>query len=86
MRVYSFLPPSGDIRDFSCDVKDFYNYLEKTHAFPAKEQNVIGEFDGLEGGVGSVANVGVAVYQVGTEAFMGGPATFTVSKFTADLS
>ena len=45
MRVYSFLPPSGDIREFSCDVKEFYNYLEKTHAFPAKEQNIIGEFD-----------------------------------------
>lgn len=44
MRVYSFLPPSGDIRDFSCDIKDFYNYLEKAHAFPAKEQNIIGEF------------------------------------------
>lgn len=43
MRVYSFLPPSGDIRDFSCDIKDFYNYLEKAHAFPAKEQNIIGE-------------------------------------------
>ncbi|KAK1828644.1 endoglucanase [Podospora conica] len=67
MRVYSFLPPSGDIRDFSCDVKDFYNYLEEKHAFPAKEQNVI-------------------VYQIGTEAFTGGPATFTATKFNAEYS
>lgn len=67
MRVYSFLPPSGDIRDFSCDVKEFYNYLEKSHAFPSKEQNII-------------------VYQIGTEAFTGGPATFSVSNYTAEYT
>ena len=44
MRVYSFLPPSGDIRSFSCDVKDFFNYLEKSHQYPAKDQNLIGKF------------------------------------------
>ncbi|KAK5653422.1 hypothetical protein OQA88_8907 [Cercophora sp. LCS_1] len=67
MRVYSLLPPSGDIRTFSCDVKDFFNYPEKNHQYPAKQQNLI-------------------VYQIGTEAFTGAPATFTCTDFKADLS
>ncbi|KAL2270269.1 hypothetical protein VTJ83DRAFT_2453 [Remersonia thermophila] len=44
MRVYSFLPPNnavGDIRNFSCDIKDFFNYLEQNHGYPAREQNLI---------------------------------------------
>jgi len=28
----------------------------------------------------------VAVFQIGTEAFTGGPATFTVSQFSANIS
>ncbi|KAK0649655.1 concanavalin A-like lectin/glucanase domain-containing protein [Cercophora newfieldiana] len=67
MRVYSFVPPAGQvIRSFSADVKEFYNYLEKSHQFPASRQNII-------------------VYQIGTEAFTGGPATFTCTKFSADV-
>lgn len=66
MRVYSFVPPSGTIKTFSADVKEFFDYLEKNHQFPSSQQNVI-------------------VFQIGTEAFTGGPATFTCTQFTADV-
>jgi xyloglucan-specific endo-beta-1,4-glucanase len=66
MRVYSFVPPSGTIKSFSADVKDFYNYLVSNYQFPAAQQNII-------------------VFQVGTEAFTGGPAKFTCQHFTADV-
>lgn len=41
--MYSFVPPSGTIKNFSADLKEFYNYLEKNHQFPASKQNIIGE-------------------------------------------
>ncbi|KAK4163733.1 concanavalin A-like lectin/glucanase domain-containing protein [Cladorrhinum sp. PSN259] len=66
MRVYSFVPPSGTIKNFSADLKEFYNYLEKNQGFPSSRQNII-------------------VYQIGTEAFTGGPATFTCTSFKADV-
>ncbi|KAK4222310.1 endoglucanase [Podospora fimiseda] len=66
MRVYSFVPPSGTIKNFSADLKEFYNYLERNHQFPSSRQNII-------------------VYQIGTEAFTGGPATFTCSQFRAEV-
>ncbi|KAK3349877.1 concanavalin A-like lectin/glucanase domain-containing protein [Lasiosphaeria hispida] len=66
MKVYSFVPPSGCVKSFSADVKDFFDYLQHNQQFPASSQNLI-------------------VFQVGTEAFTGGPATFTVSQFYADV-
>jgi xyloglucan-specific endo-beta-1,4-glucanase len=66
MRVYSFVPPSGTVKEFSADVKEFYTYLEQNYQFPSSKQNVI-------------------VFQIGSEAFTGGPATFTVSQFSADV-
>jgi len=43
MKVYSFVPPSGGIiRSFSGDVKEFFNYLQANHKFPASSQNLIG--------------------------------------------
>jgi xyloglucan-specific endo-beta-1,4-glucanase len=66
MRVYSFVPPSGTVKEFSADVKDFYKYLEEKYQFPSSTQNII-------------------VFQIGSEAFTGGPATFTVSQFSADV-
>jgi xyloglucan-specific endo-beta-1,4-glucanase len=65
MRVYSFVPPSGTVKEFSADLKEFYAHLEQNYQFPSSTQNVI-------------------VYQVGSEAFTGGPATFTVSQFSAE--
>ncbi|KAK3382562.1 endoglucanase [Lasiosphaeria ovina] len=41
MRVYSFVPPSGTIKSFSADVKEFFNYLEKNQQFPSSQQNLI---------------------------------------------
>ncbi|KAK4185154.1 endoglucanase [Podospora australis] len=67
MRVYSFVPPSGTIKSFSADVKEFFNYLQRDHQYPASSQNLI-------------------VFQVGTEAFTGGPATFWVDQWTADVN
>ncbi|KAK0673193.1 family 12 putative glycoside hydrolase [Cercophora samala] len=66
MRVYSFVVPSGTVKNFSADVKEFFRYLESNYQYPSSQQNLI-------------------VYQVGTEAFTGGPATFTVDNFSADL-
>ncbi|KAK3331408.1 glycoside hydrolase family 12 protein [Apodospora peruviana] len=66
MRVYSFVAASP-VRQFSADVKDFFNYLVTAQNYPAAQQNLI-------------------VFQVGTEAFTGGPATFSVSKFTASVN
>lgn len=43
MRVYSFIPPSGTIKSFTADVKEFFNYLEKNHQYPSSQQNLIGE-------------------------------------------
>ncbi|KAK1756985.1 endoglucanase [Echria macrotheca] len=66
MRVYSFVSPSGPIKSWSGNVKDFFNYLQSNQGYPASQQNLI-------------------VYQIGTEAFTGGPTTWTCSKFSADL-
>jgi xyloglucan-specific endo-beta-1,4-glucanase len=45
MRVYSFVPPSGTIKSFNADVKEFFNYLERNQGFPSSQQNLIGKLD-----------------------------------------
>jgi xyloglucan-specific endo-beta-1,4-glucanase len=42
MRVFSFVAPTP-INNFSADVKEFFNWLEKNQDFPASKQNLIGE-------------------------------------------
>ena len=87
MRVYSFVSPSGTINSFSADVKLFFDYLTSNQNFPASTQNLIGKrpkFAKILLLFFRTANLYV-VYQIGTEAFTGGPAKFTVSKFVADV-
>ena len=90
MRVYSFVPPSGTVKEFSADVKEFYKYLEQKYQFPSSKQNVIGEFSPTrqhsQCNSRWLANLRThPVFQIGSEAFTGGPATFTVSQFSADV-
>jgi len=66
MRVYSFIPPSGTIKSFTADIKDFFKHLEQNYQYPASTQNLI-------------------IFQIGSEAFTGGPATFKCTQFTADV-
>lgn len=47
MRVWSFVPPGGEIRSFKGDVRKFFGYLETQKGFPADEQNLIGELGGF---------------------------------------
>lgn len=98
MQVYSFVAPETR-NEFSADAKEFYNYLEQTHGFPVSSQNLIGEsttqtslakkpiplFQAeLHGLLFSLSNIDV-VFQFGTEAFTGGPATMTVSQWSASI-
>ena len=83
MRVYSFVPPSGTIKTFGADVKEFFSYLEKNHQFPSSQRNLIGKLDSVEVMIGLLtAHI---AFQVSTEAFTGGPATFTCTQFTAEV-
>ncbi|KAK4154614.1 glycoside hydrolase family 12 protein [Chaetomidium leptoderma] len=77
MRVYSFIAASP-VRSFTADVKEFFRHLEKTQNYPSSQQNLIGMHitDGRPS----------SVFQVGTEAFTGGPATFSVSQFSASVN
>lgn len=43
MRVYSFVVPSGTVKSFSADVKEFFRYLESNYQYPSSQQNLIGE-------------------------------------------
>lgn len=44
MKVYSFLPPSGNYNSFNADIKQFFDYLTQTQGFPASSQNLIGKY------------------------------------------
>jgi xyloglucan-specific endo-beta-1,4-glucanase len=88
MKVYSFLTttPNSPYTNFSADVKLFFNYLTKNQQYPESTQNLIGELAFLSRWMrGIEANCWV-VYQVGTEAFTGGPASFTVDEFSASVN
>ncbi|KAI9147470.1 Endoglucanase cel12B [Paramyrothecium foliicola] len=63
MRVYSFLPANGPIYKFSADVKEFFNYLTKTYAFPAQEQYMLIYQFGTEAFTGGPAYFNVAKYE-----------------------
>jgi len=85
MRVWSFVPPRAEIRGFKGDMRDFFGYLEREKGFPAGEQNLIGELgDLLMLRLVSMLKCCV-VFQIGTECFTGGPATFTCTRFSADV-
>lgn len=89
MKVYSFLPAWGPIYDFNADVKFFFNYLVDYFRFPAHNQYMLGTSCPALSRSSlppDRANAHAsAVYQLGTEAFTGGPATFEVPKFIADV-
>jgi len=86
MRVFSFLPANGAWHTtFNADVKAFYDYLRSDQGFPASSQNLIG---------GQIlryysllpALILILVFQQGTEAFTGGPATYSVADYSASIN
>lgn len=85
MKVYSFVA-SGTLSSFSADVKDFFNHLESNENYPSSSQNLIGMIWVPAVGCTNNTNHPSTVFQVGTEAFEGGPATFRVSDFSATIS
>ena len=90
MKVYSFLPPDDNpITDFSADVKDYFDYLTNSHDFPESNQYMLSKnsnYPMIPSYPATYTNKTEIVYQVGTEAFTGGPATFTVSQFSAEVN
>jgi xyloglucan-specific endo-beta-1,4-glucanase len=85
MQVYSFVAMSN-MDSFSADAKKFFNYLTENEGFPAKDQNLLGTSltCHLLPSFRRTNHHGV-VFQLGTEAFTGGPAKFTVSHFSASV-
>jgi len=88
MKVFSFVAPSP-VNSFNADVKEFFNYLQTNQSFPANKQNLIGEWSswvcyGTSRGADSLATC--LVFQIGTEAFTGGPATMSVTNFSATVA
>lgn len=95
MKVFSFVAPTVR-NDFHADVKKFYNHLEKNQGFPASSQHLIGELSThihsparrdrpVEENAAHFANINGLVFQFGTEAFTGGPATMLVSNWSAKI-
>jgi xyloglucan-specific endo-beta-1,4-glucanase len=90
MKVYSFVAPQI-INSFSADVKQFFSYLQDSQGFPAASQNLIGMttlslFPNRKAIKVRCRNSNlILVFQFGTEAFTGGPATMAVSLFSANI-
>jgi xyloglucan-specific endo-beta-1,4-glucanase len=85
MRVYSFVRAgTSDVKNFKSDIKLFFNYLQQNQQFPASTQNLIGGWKLRLERERYSANA-LSVYQVGSEAFTGGPAKFSVSSFSASV-
>jgi xyloglucan-specific endo-beta-1,4-glucanase len=85
MRVFSFVRAgNSDVKNFKSDIKLFFNYLQQNQQFPASTQNLIGEWKLRLEREGDSANA-LSVYQVGSEAFTGGPAKFSVASFSASV-
>jgi len=84
MKVYSFVPPVGQpIYNFKADLKEFFAYLTNNKGYPASSQNLISKF--LNATTMSMRMLtSIVAYQFGTEAFTGGPATFTVNQWSAN--
>jgi xyloglucan-specific endo-beta-1,4-glucanase len=81
MKVYSFIAPSP-VNNYTGNMKDFFNWLTTNKGYPASSQNLISMFTRRFGRILTM----LAVYQIGTEAFTGGPAKFTVSKWSAEAN
>lgn len=85
MKVFSFVAPSP-VNSFSANVKDFFNYLQKSQNYPASNQNLLSEWRILPGCSVGKQMLTLAAFQLGTEPFTGGPATLTVSQFSANIN
>lgn len=83
MKVYSFLPVNGPIQHFNADVKQFFNFLSHQFQFPQHNQYMLGKLLIQLTCLSQLTQW--PVYQLGTEAFTGGPAQFVVPKFIADV-
>ncbi|KJR89555.1 uncharacterized protein SPSK_06582 [Sporothrix schenckii 1099-18] len=81
MQVYSFVAASP-VRSFSADVKQFFNHLQTSQNYPASKQNLIVYY----GGKTTANNSGLEVFQIGSEAFTGGPATVTFNNWAVDIN
>jgi xyloglucan-specific endo-beta-1,4-glucanase len=88
MKVYSFLTttPNSPYTTFNSDAKLFFDYLTANQGFPASTQNLIGKSSNLMKVDIDPLLTYCLVYQVGTEAFTGGPAKFSVSSFSASVN
>lgn len=87
MQVYSFAATSN-IGSFNADVKDFFDYLADNQGYPANAQNLLGEDCPYNPPmVCTVLHPDhlAAVFQLGSEASAGGPATFKVDLFSAEV-
>ena len=86
MKVYSFVRAgNNDINSFQADVKLFFNYLTQNYQYPESSQNLIGEYTYYSPYSPEILLTQL-VYQIGTEAFTGGPAKFSVPSFSASVS
>jgi xyloglucan-specific endo-beta-1,4-glucanase len=87
MKVYTFTPPSP-INNYNGNMKDFFTYLTNNKGYPASTQYLISKFyirrDVRHAAIQVLMNL--VAYQFGTEAFTGGPAAFTVSKWSAEAN
>jgi len=86
MKVYSFVAPSP-VNNFSSNLKDFYTYLANNKGFPISSQNLISKLLFPASKIAPrpcVLTFLLLAYQFGTEAFTGGPATFTVNQWSAN--
>jgi xyloglucan-specific endo-beta-1,4-glucanase len=86
MRVFSFVAPSNR-GSWSGDLKAFYNHLTQNNGFPASSQYLISTLPSDFIPRDNVANTGFSLAnQFGTEPFTGGPATFQVQNWNAQVS
>jgi xyloglucan-specific endo-beta-1,4-glucanase len=87
MKVYSFVTPTPNspYTTFNADIKLFFDYLVQSQGYPASTQNLIGESCCNRADRCSTDEQ-QSVYQVGSEAFTGGPAKFTVDQFSASVN
>jgi xyloglucan-specific endo-beta-1,4-glucanase len=88
MKVYTFITSGGPLNNFTADVKLFFNYLTTSQGYPASTQNLIGMLARFIEQSALLRHVLTTwlVYQIGSEAFTGGPARFSVSEFSADVN
>jgi xyloglucan-specific endo-beta-1,4-glucanase len=83
MKVYTFIPPSP-INNYNGNMKDFFSYLTNKKGYPASNQYLISKFSYTREIRAVQVLMNLVAYQFGTEAFTGGPAGFTVSKWSAE--